>query len=241
MAQQTLVNRSTKAGARTPATRTAAADGRPRAQALNEGRGANPGDTSNVVILWLATMVAQRRPGREPRRHVRPALHDPPAIPLNEGRGANPGDTWGPARSTARPRSAQRRPGREPRRHRPATSTLQLTQGAQRRPGREPRRHGCWRRVGDWDCHAQRRPGREPRRHPSASRTGWTIRWSLNEGRGANPGDTPATSARSCGPPTLNEGRGANPGDTGSGPGRVSDDASRSTKAGARTPATRGR
>ena len=85
--------RSTKAGARTPATPTRRRPHRRRRRALNEGRGANPGDTSRRAARPHAVPRAQRRPGREPRRHC--------------------------ARSTPPMRSerAQRRPGREPRRH----------------------------------------------------------------------------------------------------------------------------
>ena len=40
-------------------------------------------------------VLAQRRPGREPRRHPVPGRRDVrPHSSLNEGRGANPGDTW---------------------------------------------------------------------------------------------------------------------------------------------------
>ena len=67
--------------------------------ALNEGRGVNPGDTGQ----WLRRSskeaeIAQRRPGREPRRHAGGKLlvaRRP--VALNEGRGVNPGDTrWMP-------------------------------------------------------------------------------------------------------------------------------------------------
>ena len=87
---------------------------------------------------------AQRRPGREPRRHPwRVANTGRSSCPLNEGRGVNPGDT--PSRAATVPAStstAQRRPGREPRRH--ADRLLPSPRSrptAQRRPGREPRRH----------------------------------------------------------------------------------------------------
>ena len=66
-----IETRSTKAGARTPATRRGSARRSPACGTLNEGRGANPGDT-----VWRA---CPRRSGRS----------------LNEGRGANPGDTRG--------------------------------------------------------------------------------------------------------------------------------------------------
>ena len=69
-----------------------------RYQALNEGRDVNPGDTvehSHCLSFGLLSMSAQRRPGRESRRHphghvtIRPRT----ARPLNEGRDVNPGDT----------------------------------------------------------------------------------------------------------------------------------------------------
>ena len=236
-----VADRSTKAGARTPAT---------------------PGDGwSGCVSRW----TAQRRPGREPRRHATVRR-------------------WAPSYSTC----AQRRPGREPRRHHvfgdrthrhvvrstkagartPATLVVsgQLipTVIAQRRPGREPRRHSHSIAHGH-SCisRAQRRPGREPRRHRVGAQATGRLP-SLNEGRGANPGDTDGRARQPAGAAALNEGRGANPGDTrsaardmdmwrpwtlnegrGANPGdtaraedRVVQAGARSTKAGARTPAT---
>ena len=113
---------------------------------LNEGRGVNPGDTSGSRSPSSpATRSAQRRPGREPRRHAAPARRrTPQPSSLNEGRGVNPGDTRrvaaaGPA---CRP-CAQRRPGREPRRHVSVRDSPDVASTAQRRPGREPRRHGA--------------------------------------------------------------------------------------------------
>ena len=42
--------------------------------ALNEGRGVNPGDPlTTTVFPSMASGVAQRRPGREPRRPPAPA------------------------------------------------------------------------------------------------------------------------------------------------------------------------
>ena len=92
--------RSTKAGARTPATRSGGGGGGPASGALNEGRGANPGDTREPP------------PGCGSSRST-----------LNEGRGANPGDTGGNVSTMGKFQSAQRRPGREPRRH-PRTAAL---------------------------------------------------------------------------------------------------------------------
>ena len=86
---------------------------------------------------------------------------------------------------------------------------------AQRRPGREPRRHPPDGVLDDpiW-MHAQRRPGREPRRHSRSSSAAAPDPGPLNEGRGANPGDTADTGDVQRTLSALNEGRGANPGDT---------------------------
>ena len=135
--------RSTKAGAGTPATPSPSRRGCGMLTALNEGRGVNPGDTVTTSPLTATVHSAQRRPGREPRRHT--------VSPANQMTAC----------------AAQRRPGREPRRHFiPAPRNTGLT-SAQRRPGREPRRHGEDPLRGLQNGLAQRRPGREPRRHPA--------------------------------------------------------------------------
>ena len=149
------VKRSTKAGASTPAT--------PAAQ---------PTPARPIV-------PAQRRPGRQPRRHTVTASQ----TPLN---------TW----------HAQRRPGRQPRRHFPNRHLMSSGwHHAQRRPGRQPRRHPRSlkpppppRRL------AQRRPGRQPRRHHHRPRTRPASQSpALNEGRGVNPGDTSRSTPRCLG------------------------------------------
>ena len=188
-----LSHRSTKAGARTPATPRCRCRGRRRRSALNEGRGANPGDTCQARPGPRAPTAAQRRPGREPRRHSRQP--DPPwspTRPLNEGRGANPGDTHRSRRLAWPSSSAQRRPGREPRRHSGTATCSRRARIAQRRPGREPRRH-----LDDVPKppHADRRSTKAGARTPAtrARDPGAPASTSpLNEGRGANPGDTHA-------------------------------------------------
>ena len=87
--------RSTKAGAETPATRSGTERPGGRSHPLNEGRGRDPGDT----------------PGGPGRRRSRSAL--------NEGRGRDPGDTGASTRIMVTPGGAQRRPGPRPRRHPP--------------------------------------------------------------------------------------------------------------------------
>ena len=183
--------RSTKAGARTPATpglpgapyagsfalnegrgthpgdtwRRPGPFGRLR-RPLNEGRGTHPGDTHSSIAIASTPILAQRRPGHAPRRHVyykfsgfqvfgaqrRPG-HAPrrhPVVPriirdrggaLNEGRGTHPGDTPPPGGETQRLCVAQRRPGHAPRRHSRSVTLTTTRCGAQRRPGHAPRRH----------------------------------------------------------------------------------------------------
>ena len=94
--------RSTKAGARTPATlQDWQAVGRRHGDALNEGRGANPGDTGNqgcgaMRVDGRSTKAGARTPATPARLSAQPCLLNT----LNEGRGANPGDTC--SRSAAR-------------------------------------------------------------------------------------------------------------------------------------------
>ena len=186
--------RSTKAGASTPATpfndMAASADD----IALNEGRSVNPGYT---------------RPHR-PLPMTRQAL--------NEGRSVNPGYTRprapsALASSTAR---AQRRPERQPRLHpliapiigkrlvrstkagasTPATrwrklrlcrnSEQALNEGRSVNPGYT----SCRTIAAVRWLVAQRRPERQPRLHQSPGSAEPWRRQSLNEGRSVNPGYT---------------------------------------------------
>ena len=239
---QQLGDRSTKAGARTPATRDRPRAGdRDRGDRSTKAGARTPATPPGASDTPSTPRYAQRRPGREPRRHLSsPTMANPRRRTLNEGRGANPGDTWTPTasrgrtirstkagartpatpaaahRPTAAASGAQRRPGREPRRHWLMASSVHSRPClAQRRPGREPRRHPTSRgRCACWRRRAQRRPGREPRRHQTLSSVRPHVSHALNEGRGANPGDTSSMGSRGGRWTALNEGRGANPGDT---------------------------
>ena len=150
--------------------------------------------------LGRALMVngdAQRRPGRESRRHRRSGCRRGRRCrgTLNEGRDVNPGDTRAcrfgrlPAPSSAQ----RRRPGRESRRHLPGDlphlrTVHALNEGRDVNPGDTLTAVDSGFRA---DPVAQRRPGRESRRHLRADgvvRDGAT---ALNEGRDVNPGDTP--------------------------------------------------
>ena len=140
---------------------------------------------------------------------------------------------------THRIRNAQRRPGCEPRRHVKANPSYPVTPTAQRRPGCEPRRHihqlrqlfqpvrrstkaGVRTPATRVACQLDR-PRGALRSTKAGVRTPATLdapspirsrARSLNEGRGANPGDTTSVALACRYSSTLNEGRGANPGDT---------------------------
>ena len=164
---------------------------------LNEGRGVNPGDTSNDLALRRVRdgFHAQRRPGREPRRHVRNAHSCACSSPNAQRRpGREPRRHLDLSRTPSRRRPAQRRPGREPRRHSDRSTGGSMVMSAQRRPGREPRRHSASipLMMPSRSPRAQRRPGREPRRHRRRTCAPTRAPRPLNEGRGVNPGDTVA-------------------------------------------------
>ena len=132
---------------------------------LNEGRGVNPGDTIIRTALRACAAAAQRRPGREPRRHTPRARPGPRSRRTAQRR--TPATLARCIASSRPPRVAQRRPGREPRRHGFPASTCR----------RRPRALNEGRGVNPGDT--RRRWSRSPP-HPAA----------LNEGRGVNPGDT---------------------------------------------------
>ena len=258
------MDRSTKAGARTPATPPRSGRAATSRISLNEGRGANPGDTPRRCASAASPRSAQRRPGREPRRHrfdpqdlhggverstkagartpaTPPFRHSTSGCPmtLNEGRGANPGDTrqhrgYAVGRLSRSTKAGARTPA--------TPGSVACTCGAmpaQRRPGREPRRH---------DPRRPRRGGHHPRSTKAGARTpatrspscaGRRGSSSLNEGRGANPGDT-ATTCEVVGVAVCAQRRpGREPRRHPLAGGADAGLPRRSTKAGARTPATR--
>jgi hypothetical protein len=191
------VNRSTKAGASTPAipSHPGPTGGR-CCEPLNEGRGVDPG---NPRGRWRGCPSTGDRA-------------------LNEGRGVDPGNPcsasatftkFNIARSTKAGASTPAIPDHQP----PS------------RPGED---------------HAQRRPGRRPRQSLTTRRRGaWPTSGPLNEGRGVDPGN-PRGRWRGCpstGDRALNEGRGVDPGNPGSPTSEPPWRRSRSTKAGASTPA----
>ena len=184
---------------------------------------------------------AQRRPGPRPRRH---------AISSSQSSFSN---------------SAQRRPGPRPRRHKLTLDHTPVCGDAQRRPGPRPRRHLASvvlprarvtrstkagaetpaTHLGDRSAAAQllrsTKAGAETPATPTASLFSCATVCSLNEGRGRDPGDTPSVPLLSASPSALNEGRGRDPGDTARSRRPRHSQTTRSTKAGAETPATRGR
>ncbi len=238
---RTLMPRSTKAGARTPATRFGSGSGTAARSALNEGRGTHPGDTRRRRVSRPRRVLAQRRPGHAPRRHrngkrtvglafdrsTKAGARTPATLTsrsksllraesLNEGRGTHPGDT-------ARRRCA------------PCGARL-----AQRRPGHAPRRHVGGLRGVDTRGPAQRRPGHAPRRHPREGASPTACMGPLNEGRGTHPGDTSSPSARGQRPISAQRRPGHAPRRHLRRREVNRPIVLRSTKAGARTPATPG-
>ena len=154
--------RSTKAGAETPAT---------------------PFPTS-----WAARTsdTAQRRPGLKPRLHGVPFPFPDQCLLRSTKAGAEtPATRWRWPSSGPAAFAAQRRPGLKPRLHPPMTFRITQSPTAQRRPGLKPRLHGCrccWcKRT---SCRAQRRPGLKPRLHTVKREITPLALGSLNEGRG---------------------------------------------------------
>ena len=187
------------------------------------------------------TVLAQRRPGPRPRRHVvihgvaddtglrstkagaetpatqpRGLRHGRSSDPLNEGRGRDPGDTRTSWESWRRSRaSLNEGRGRDPG---DTTATLSESSAlsiAQRRPGPRPRRHVAWWAPRSRSSRSTK-AGAETPATPSRS---LSMCWGTNAQR--RPGPRPRRHAdrrltvqwRSA----LNEGRGRDPGDTLSG------------------------
>ena len=193
--------RSTKAGAFTPATRRAPGRSRGGSGALNEGRGVHPGDTSaSSADQSSPARLAQRRPGRSPRRHSRTGSDSTrPCPPLNEGRGVHPGDTCAP-----RPSSTRRDPLNEGRGVHPGDTCAPRPSSTRRDPLNEGRgvHPGDTSRNPSSRAHAssaQRRPGRSPRRHRQHSR-GRDTRLSRSTKAGAFTPATPATARATAWP-----------------------------------------
>ena len=188
----TVVTRSTKAGALTPATHGVPRHAGCHQVPLNEGRGAYPGDTR----------LEARSEGR--------------TCSLNEGRGAYPGDTSSTGRRLVRDCEALN----EGRGAYPGDTLFNLD-GDQVGDARSTKAGAltpatpCDTDPTDlWGCRAQRRPGRLPRRHADGR-----ARQLAGERRSTKAGAlTPATlqtrSDHDWRSAPLNEGRGAYPGDT---------------------------
>ena len=177
---------------------------------------------------FLFDLRAQRRPGRIPRRHA--VIHEEPnpRYPLNEGRGAYPGDTG----------VGLLRPGEIPHRstkagaHTPATHVRDQVLVGHRARSTKAGAHTP-------ATHSIPRPARYPRTR--STKAGAHTPATLELSRCPVPVDARSTKAGAHTPATgpfarLNEGRGAYPGDTRH--GRPEDPRKRSTKAGAHTPAT---
>ena len=134
--------RSTKAGASTPATpEYEKQDLVPRGTAQ---RRPERQPRLHMAPRKAPTSVgpAQRRPERQPRLHpARRDCCDTCPATLNEGRSVNPGYTTASSSSCTPASIAQRRPERQPRLHAASWTPSALTVFAQRRPERQPRLH----------------------------------------------------------------------------------------------------
>ena len=209
---------------------------------LNEGRGINPGDTSLVSDENAGRgQGAQRRPGHQPRRHVRKADFARRVHARSTKAGASTPATllwwnWprhGCERSTKAGAST------------PATLSVLLdsdgnlvrsTKAGASTPATPDQEF-----IGGGALQRSTKAGAStPATRAAACRRAPRPAATLNEGRGINPGDTASGRTRSTWRTSLNEGRGINPGDTRR---DIRQDSptllKRSTKAGASTPATR--
>ena len=139
------LQRSTKAGASTPATLVCPGVVIPPPHPAQRRPGHQPRrHPLTCTRRWSGLRTAQRRPGHQPRRHIQAATTTPRGgAPLNEGRGINPGDTTASVTDVGVVTSAQRRPGHQPRRHWSVQLLNPGARPAQRRPGHQPRRHSA--------------------------------------------------------------------------------------------------
>ena len=184
--------------------------------------------------------VAQRRPERQPRRHLRErwqsgcelfkrstkAGASTPATPglamdsgrfvqaLNEGRSVNPGDTraFSSLSSTRRSLNEGRsvNPG-DTRAFSSLSSTRRsLNEGRSVNPGDTLNRL----RHNELQGSAQRRPERQPRRHPEPSPAQRVAGLRSTKAGASTPATLRVCVVVLCYPQSLNEGRSVNPGDT---------------------------
>ena len=109
------VERSTKAGAETPATQAAGTTPCRKDSTLNEGRGRDPGDTPPALRRYGRIGDRSTKAGAEtPATRDRAAPSRAVRSSLNEGRGRDPGDTSRPARGGQGPGSLNEGRGRDP-------------------------------------------------------------------------------------------------------------------------------
>ena len=234
--------RSTKAGARTPATRGGAGGAADAAARSTKAGARTPATRSGRSPCDGTGVHAQRRPGHAPRRHLRRDDVRGHQHPLNEGRGTHPGDTPTPAADWADATHAQRRPGHAPRRHcrsgcSRGSRRPTLNEGRGTHPGDTP--GSCWHVPGRES--AQRRPGHAPRRHADQEPAVLLLHRRSTKAGARTPATRPSRRSCSGSAMSLNEGRGTHPGDTHNVRRRDGRHPDRSTKAGARTPATHDR
>ncbi len=112
-----LDTRSTKAGAETPATRGGTERTRLSPCSLNEGRGGNPGDTPSAHPHHAGRRDRSTKAGAETPATPAPPIDTPHLPPRSTKAGAETPATLELHSIHIRSCYAQRRPGRKPRRH----------------------------------------------------------------------------------------------------------------------------
>ena len=163
--------RSTKAGAETPATRPP-----PRRCVVGGQRSTKAGAETPATPLLLPPRSSRNRARSTKAGAETPATLSSPAShaliigTLNEGRGRDPGDTrWKGRLSRSRSTLNEGR-GRDPGDTYRSPRRRRSFPCAQRRPGPRPRRHtGVKLTSCIWTRCAQRRPGPRPRRHAASA------------------------------------------------------------------------
>ena len=213
--------RSTKAGARTPATLREGIPDAPRIARSTKAGARTPATRSSRHHSSKLVSRSTKAGARTPATRALAPVGSTAARSLNEGRGTHPGDT---SVSRVKPRGAQYRstkagartpatPARTAGRHarraalnegrgthpgdtRVTPQTYGRLCGAQRRPGHAPRRHSPTVPLREMHVDAQRRPGHAPRRHQPPGVVARRRIAALNEGRGTHPGDTANSTTR---------------------------------------------
>ena len=209
-------DRSTKAGAKTPATQAQIPGGLDGVARSTKAGAKTPATHETKVGERRIGLGAQRRPGPKPRRHnACSARFQLTRLRSTKAGAKTPATHDHELCQHHQPDRAQRRPGPKPRRHN-SPFRCELAPGitAQRRPGPKPRRHQPMRTGCMKINPAQRRPGPKPRRHLPAVCIVQLARLRSTKAGAKTPATRQRVVSISLVVTSLNEGRGQNPGDT---------------------------